>query len=447
MTGVGFHPAARAELLEAVAYYEDQAEGLGAQFADEAERVVSLLSDRPGLGTPVAGLDGMRRWPLRRFPYYLLYRSAPEAGTWIRPLIPIEVTQLRPSLLASVRSARSPVAPMNPPRCSEHDYIAFLLAAQCVFSCTEAARCQPKHPQAPAHDAFSRLLTRVPPDTAALWHEAQPLVRLTAGLLVLDDTTLDKPYARHIALVTRHWSGKHRRVVSGINLQTLVWTGEAPPGEAPFCVIPCDVRLYKAGGPTKNEQLRDMLGVAHSRGFTPTCVLFDEWYSSLDNLKAVHGYGWRFLTRLRSNRTVNPDRSGHVAVSAVEIGPGGREVQLKGFGLVRVFRTVPRDGHVEHWVTNDTAMSEAERAELSRRAWGIEQYHRSLKQYCGAERSQARSAAGQTTHVVLSVRAYLRLEMARVQRRVSHFESKRGVVREAVRAFLADPVLARLPTA
>ena len=381
---------------------------------------------------------------------------------------------------------------MNPPRCSEHDYIAFLLAAQCVFSCTEAARCQPKHPQAPAHDAFSRLLTRVPPDTAALWHEAQPLVRLTAGLLVLDDTTLDKPYARHIALVTRHWSGKHRRVVSGINLQTLVWTGEAPPGEAPpgeappgeappgeappgeappgeappgeappgeappgeappgeapFCVIPCDVRLYKAGGPTKNEQLRDMLGVAHSRGFTPTCVLFDEWYSSLDNLKAVHGYGWRFLTRLRSNRTVNPDRSGHVAVSAVEIGPGGREVQLKGFGLVRVFRTVPRDGHVEHWVTNDTAMSEAERAELSRRAWGIEQYHRSLKQYCGAERSQARSAAGQTTHVVLSVRAYLRLEMARVQRRVSHFESKRGVVREAVRAFLADPVLARLPTA
>jgi hypothetical protein len=39
--------------------------------------------------------------------------------------------------------------------------------------------------------------------------------------LILDDSTLDKPYARKMALVTRHWSGKHRRVVQGINLITL----------------------------------------------------------------------------------------------------------------------------------------------------------------------------------------------------------------------------------
>ncbi len=35
MTGVGFHPSARAELLEASAYYEEQALGLGAQFVTE----------------------------------------------------------------------------------------------------------------------------------------------------------------------------------------------------------------------------------------------------------------------------------------------------------------------------------------------------------------------------------------------------------------------------
>lgn len=44
------------------------------------------------------------------------------------------------------------------------------------------------------------------------------------SILVLDDTTLDKPYARHMDLVTRHWSGKHRQVVAGINLLTLLWT-------------------------------------------------------------------------------------------------------------------------------------------------------------------------------------------------------------------------------
>ena len=68
------------------------------------------------------------------------------------------------------------------------------------------------------HDAFTRLLRRQPPDTEALWRETQGLVQLEGGVLVLDDTTLDKPYARRMELLTRHWSGKHRRVVQGINL-------------------------------------------------------------------------------------------------------------------------------------------------------------------------------------------------------------------------------------
>lgn len=46
----------------------------------------------------------------------------------------------------------------------------------------------------------------------------------TRGVLVLDDTTLDKPYARYMGLVTRHWSGKHHAVVHGINLLTLLWS-------------------------------------------------------------------------------------------------------------------------------------------------------------------------------------------------------------------------------
>ena len=121
---------------------------------------------------------------------------------------------------------------MNAPSCSEADYIAFLIAAQRVFSCTEAARCQPPSPVAPAHDAFTRLLTREPPDTAALWQEARHFVRREEGLLVLDDTTLDKPYARRIELVTRHWSGKHKKVVWGTGpadarLERL-WRGQPP---------------------------------------------------------------------------------------------------------------------------------------------------------------------------------------------------------------------------
>ena len=97
--------------------------------------------------------------------------------------------------------------------------------------------------QAPAHDAFTRLLQRQPPDTAALWQEAKAYVNLRKGLLILDDTTLDKPYARRMDRVTYHWSGKHQGVVKGI---ALLWTA----GQA---LIPCDFRVYDKpqGGKTK----------------------------------------------------------------------------------------------------------------------------------------------------------------------------------------------------
>ena len=142
---------------------------------------------------------------------------------------------------------------MNPAKCDEHDYIHFMIAAQRVFNCTEAARCQPGDANAPAHDAFSRLLTIRPPDTGACGGRRRDWYR-NGGILVLDDSTLDKPYAGSIELVTRHWSGKHHRVGRGINLINMVWTD----GRAS---IPCDFRVYDKpiGDKNKNEHFRDML--------------------------------------------------------------------------------------------------------------------------------------------------------------------------------------------
>ncbi len=115
---------------------------------------------------------------------------------------------------------------MNARRCDENDYIEFLLAAQTAFGCVEAANSQPESLKSAAHDTYTRLLTRRPLDPEALWNEAQTVLGGVpkGGLLVLDDSTLDKPYARNIELVSRHWSGKHHRVVSGINLLSMVWT-------------------------------------------------------------------------------------------------------------------------------------------------------------------------------------------------------------------------------
>ncbi len=184
-----------------------------------------------------------------------------------------------------------------------------------------------------------------------------------------------------------------------------------------------------------------MLQVAKERGFAPTMVCFDSWYSSLENLKAVRSYGWDFLTRLKHNRQVNPEGSGNVAVDQVDIPAEGRRVHLKGFGFILVFRTVAKNGDAEHWATSDLAMTEKQRAELSRECFAIENYHRGLKQCCGVERAQVRKADAQRRHILLSLRAFVRLEANRLQSGISWYAAKADVVRAAIRAYLSEPTI------
>lgn len=322
------------------------------------------------------------------------------------------------------------------------DYIQFLLAAQTAYSCVEAAHCTGgEWDKPPAHDAYTRLLLRQPPDTEALWQETHAFVEKTSGLLVADDSTLDKPYAKHMDLVHLHWSGKHHRVVRGINLITLLWTDGGAK-------LPVDCRLsHKPGdGLDKNQHFRAMLQTAQQRGFTPRLVCFDSWYSGLDNLKAVRKHGWHWLTRFKSNRAVDPDDTGNRPIYLLTIPPEGRVVHLRGYGLIRVFALVNADlEDAEFWATSDLDMNEATRKQTQQQAWAIEEYHRGLKQCCAVERCQARTERAQRNHILFAIRAFIRLEWQRLQTGQSWYESKKRVVRQAIRAYTAHPILT-LPT-
>jgi hypothetical protein len=317
---------------------------------------------------------------------------------------------------------------MNPPKCNELDYINFLVAAQQVFSSVEASKTHPAPvgDSAPAHDAYTRLLQRLPPDSEALWQEVEGLVDRSKGVLVIDDSTLDKPYASQMALVTRHWSGKHRRVVQGINLISLVWTDRE-------CRLPCDFRLYNKAqdGLSKNDHFQQMVKQAHERGFEPELVVFDSWYSGLDNVKLLRNLEWHWLTQLKSNRQVSIDRTGNRAIREIFIPAQGRVVHLKGYGWVKVFKTVGMNGDEEYWASSQLD----------------EVYHRGLKQFTGIERGQYRLEVAQRNHIALAIRAFVRLEVHRAQTGISWFETKTGIIRSAMRAYLAHPTCTLCSTA
>jgi hypothetical protein len=312
-----------------------------------------------------------------------------------------------------------------------------------VFSNTEAAKCHPAaNSDGPAHDAYTRLLHRCQSDGEALWQEVQPCVSLVGGILVIDDSTLDKFYARMIELVTRHWSGKHHRVVQGINLISGLWTD----GEAH---LPCDFRVYDKPHDhrSKNDHFGAMLTTAAERGFQPRLVGFDSWYASLKNLKLVRAFQWHWLTQLKANRLVDVEGTGNRPIREVLIPSHGSIVHLKGYGLIKVFKVAAPDGSIEYWATSDLTMTLEQCADNALQMWRIEEYHRGLKQFCGIERAQHRSAKAQRNHIGLALRAFLRLEVHRLRTGISWFEAKTTIVREAVRAYLAQPLYTQTSTA
>ena len=323
---------------------------------------------------------------------------------------------------------------MNPPKVDDLDYIQFLIAAQRVFSTVEAAKIRSLEDAAPAHDAYTRLLQRTPPDSQALWSEVEPFLEKEAGVLVIDDSTLDKPYAHKMDLVTSHWSGKHGRVVMGINLISLFWTN----GQAR---LPNDFRIYnkKEDGLTKNNHFRHMLSAASERGFSPELVAFDSWYSSLENLKHVRGFGWHWLTQLKSNRLVNADGSGNRPISSWLFPPHGLKTHLKGYGWVKVFKTVAKNGDFEYWATSNLEMTIEQCANHALEAWQIEVYHQGLKQTTGIECGQFRLAVSQRNHIALAIRAFLRLEVYRLNTGTSWQDAKQSIIREALRSYLVAP--------
>ena len=79
---VHFEPEAAAELVDAGRWYEEQADGLGAEFVAAVDATIESISNWPNTGSPVDGItDGpeVRRAPVDGFPYSVAYAVTGEA--------------------------------------------------------------------------------------------------------------------------------------------------------------------------------------------------------------------------------------------------------------------------------------------------------------------------------------------------------------------------------
>jgi toxin ParE1/3/4 len=75
---VFIHSQGRAELDEAMAFYEHQKAGLGPDLQTATERAIGRIQQNPHLGAPYKATE-FRHYVVQRFPYIIFY--AEEVGT------------------------------------------------------------------------------------------------------------------------------------------------------------------------------------------------------------------------------------------------------------------------------------------------------------------------------------------------------------------------------
>jgi len=138
-----------------------------------------------------------------------------------------------------------------------------------------------------------------------------------------------------------------------------------------------------------------MLKLAKERNLTPKAVLMDSWYASVDNLKAINGFGWIWVTELKKNRIVNHNDK----LENIQIPKKGIVVHLRAYEFVKVTKRVITDDHAGYLATNDLGSSLDDIARGYAERWKIEEYHQALKQTTGIEECQARTGRMQRNHI------------------------------------------------
>jgi hypothetical protein len=253
-----------------------------------------------------------------------------------------------------------------------------------------------------SHDSVNRFLLRERYEPKDLFEEIKPNINLVGGTLSGDDTVIDKPHSdpKLTQLINYVYSGRHHRAVKGIQLITLYYT------DLSLKSVPINYRIYnKDEGKTKNDYLREMIAEVLAWGLSPTTVTTDTWYSSQKNLKFFKNKGLGFLTGIAKNRSCSVDGKTFTQVKNLEIPEVSLVVYLKNFGQVKVFRRSFKNETYRYYIMfiaeGDTlkSISRTEFKELHSIHWGIECYHRAIKQVCGIERFMVsqRALAGSPT--------------------------------------------------
>lgn len=261
-----------------------------------------------------------------------------------------------------------------------------------------------------SHDSLSRILKSRQFEWQILLQAAISRIggKLQDGYLVVDDTVIDKSFAKVIENISWIFSSKENRVVLGLNLVILAWSNGT-------ITLPLAVKIWKKdGGKSKYELALDLLAYARNAlKIKPKYVVFDSWYASEKILSTLARWQWIFFCQLKKNRKLNGAQlqrfRSHPYWIANGTLTGGVEVSVVRHGK-------------KYFATSDLLLTKKEILARYKTRWVIETMLRLLHDQLGLEKCQSKSLQTQTAHIHLCMVALVLVEKEKAITNLSGYE-------------------------
>jgi Transposase DDE domain len=314
-----------------------------------------------------------------------------------------------------------------------------------------------------SHDRISRMLSRREFTQQDYWQAIKGIVRRVEspqGIIKVDDTIEEKPHSTENEIICWHYDHAKDRNVKGINIINFVYQPH-PSSQTSFSLpVAFEVvekteqfldtksgKVKRRNSRGKNEIVRTRLRILQQLNKVAfRTVLWDSWYSSKENFEFVHlELKKTFIGAIKSNRkvalTLQDKKQGkftkieELQWHEVET----RIVYMQGmdFPLLltkQVFTNKDGSNGKLFLVSNDLNLTAPELFSTYGERWGIEVFHRSLKQNVGLEKSPTKYEVTQRNHIFAAMLAWIKLEILSFKDQSNHYGFKTKLYVKAIRA-------------
>jgi hypothetical protein len=298
-----------------------------------------------------------------------------------------------------------------------------------------------------SHDQVTRYLAGTKKTATDLWRTVKSFVRdvqSAAGVLIIDDSIEEKPYTDENDIVCWHYDHSKDRMLKGINFLTALYSSQGVSVPVGFHLVaktekytdPKTQKEKRRSPVSKNAVCHELIKQAVRNRLLFRFVLFDVWFASAETMVFIkHKQRRDFICPLKTNRKValskaDKQQGRYVRVDTLELeAQATREIYLEGvdFPLVlvkQVFTNEDGSIGIRYLVSSDTTLSFDDVTTTYHKRWGVECYHKSLKQNVSLAKSPTQTVTTQTNHFFAALCGFIKLERLKMKTHLNHFTLK-----------------------